>query len=221
MSGSDKKKLIILGASGQAKVALDYLNAQGEKLQYEVIGLFDDDNNLKGKKIYEFEVLGGRDDIVKYKNKFDECYVGFGDIKLRSETVDMLEKNIPNIKFAKIIHPSAIIASNVILGEGSIVGMGAIVCTDAIIGKHCIINDGAIVEHDCKLEDFVNISPGVKLASTIFIGKKSYIGIGSCIIEDTKIGSESIIGAGSVVIKDVPNKVLVVGVPGIIKKELT
>lgn len=90
---------------------------------------------------------------------------------------------------------------------------GAVVNPNAKIGRGCIINTGAIVEHDCVIEDFVNICPGVSMGGHTRIGRKSFIGIGSTIIDDIKIGRESTVGAGAAVIRDVPDNIVVVGVP--------
>ena len=57
------------------------------------------------------------------------------------------------------------------------------------------------------------------LGGNVRIGKGSWIGIGSSIIQGIKIGEEVLLGAGSVVIKDLPDTVKAVGNPAkIIKK---
>ena len=45
------------------------------------------------------------------------------------------------------------------------------------------------------------------------IGENSYIGAGATVIQGTVIGSDVTVGAGSVVISDVPDGVMVKGVP--------
>ncbi|MBT3405563.1 acetyltransferase [Candidatus Woesearchaeota archaeon] len=208
-------RIMVIGAGGQAKVTLDYL----ESSKSQVIGLLDDDVSLKGQKVNGISVLGAIRDIVKFKTEFDECMVSFGDNKLRCETVSLVKELLPEIKFASIIHPTAFVSKRASIGDGSIIGIGAMVCTNTKIGEHNIINDGAIIEHDCVLDDFVNVAPGAKLASTINIGEKTFIGLGACIIEDLKIGKNSIIGAGAVVLKNIPDGVLAVGIPAEVKKK--
>jgi acetyltransferase-like isoleucine patch superfamily enzyme len=53
------------------------------------------------------------------------------------------------------------------------------------------------------------------------IGSFCQIGTGTIILPDIKIGKNVIIGAGSVITKNVPDNVMVVGVPAKIVKELT
>jgi acetyltransferase-like isoleucine patch superfamily enzyme len=52
----------------------------------------------------------------------------------------------------------------------------------------------------------------------VSIGDNCFIGAGSTIIPKINVGKNSIVAAGSVVIKDVPENVMVAGVPSKIKK---
>ena len=90
-----------------------------------------------------------------------------------------------------------------------------------MIGIGCIVNTAAIVEHDCVVEDFVNISPRSAVAGHTRIGEKSFLGIGSTIINEITIGKKVVIGAGAVVIRDLPDNVMVAGVPAKIKISLS
>ena len=47
----------------------------------------------------------------------------------------------------------------------------------------------------------------------VYVGARSWIGIGSSVIQQVRIGSDVIVGAGAAVVSDVPNQVTVVGVP--------
>ncbi|MFW6029921.1 MAG: transferase, partial [Halanaerobiales bacterium] len=76
-----------------------------------------------------------------------------------------------------------------------------------------IINTASIIEHDNYIEDFVHISPGVNLAGNVRVRSRSWVGIGSNVIQGVTIGSDTIIGAGSVVIKDIGEKKKAFGVP--------
>lgn len=121
--------------------------------------------------------------------------------------------------FAQIIHPSATIADDVVLGEGAQILAGVIIQSGTTIGRNCIINNGAIIDHDCVIGDHVHISPGAVLAGDIQIGSMSHIGLSATILQGLKIGSNCLIGAGSVVIHDLPYNVKAYGVPAIIKGE--
>ena len=97
---------------------------------------------------------------------------------------------------------------------------GVKISNSVSIGKGCIIYYNSIIAHDCVIGDFVEISPSVSILGRVEISNHTHIGAGATILPDIKIGKNSIIGAGSVVTKDVPDNVIVVGVPAKIVKFL-
>ena len=90
---------------------------------------------------------------------------------------------------------------------------------DAKIGSNNILHSGTIIEHDCLINDFVNIGPGVTLAGGVEIGNRSYIYTGVKIAPRVKIGYDTIIGAGSLVLKDLPSGVIAFGSPAKIMRK--
>lgn len=54
----------------------------------------------------------------------------------------------------------------------------------------------------------------------IYIGDNVWVGAGAVILPGCKIGNNSVIAAGAVVCNDVPDNVMVAGVPAKIKKKL-
>ena len=123
------------------------------------------------------------------------------------------------IKFATVVHPSAQISSTSSAGEGSIISRGVIIASHTRLGQHVIVNRGALIGHHTRVGDYVSIQPGANIAGACDIGDASYIGMGAVVIDHVKVGSHSVIGAGTVVTKDVPENVLVVGVPAKVVKE--
>ena len=149
--------------------------------------------------------------VTEYE-KFLESYfvVAIGNAEIRQKIADRLQ----GVKWYTAIHPSAVISQiDVEIGEGTVVMANAVVNSGVSIGKHCIINSGAVVEHDNIIEDFVHISVGVKLAGTVHIGKRSWIGIGAVISNNISVCPDCMIGAGGVVVKDISESGIFVGVP--------
>lgn len=185
--------MYLYGASGHAKVIIDILKAQN----IAIAGLIDDNphvDQLLGYKVYH------------NKNEFSPLIISIGNNLIRKRIADKLD-----VTFGIAIHPQAIISPTVGIGEGSVVMQGAIIQACTTVGRHCIVNTGASVDHECKIEDFVHISPHCTLCGNVEVGEGSWIGAGSVIIPGVKIGKWSIIGAGSVVTKDIPDRVLAVG----------
>lgn len=197
------KKLAIVGASGHGKVIADIAIAVG----YYYIDFFDD-KWPKLNKLSTYNVVGNTEKAVELSDSYDGCIIAIGNAKTRYS----IQQRISNVAPA-IIHPSAQIGSNVIIGNGSAVMPGAIINADTTIGESCIINSGAVVEHDCVVGDYSHICPKAVVAGGCRIGSKAWIGIGASIIQLIEIGDYATVGAGAVVIKNVVAKSKVVGNP--------
>lgn len=198
-----KKKVIIIGAGGHAKVIADIILKNGDR----IVG-FLDDNIPKNSSFIGFTVLG----IIQDFNHYEDCYfiVAIGNNNIRLSIVQMLG----NVKWYKAIHPQAIISSiSVDIGQGTVIMANAVVNSGAYIGKHCIINTSAVVEHDNIIKDYVHISVGVKLGGACVIDEHTWIGIGATIKNNIKICSHCMIGAGAVIVKNITSKGIYVGVP--------
>jgi acetyltransferase EpsM len=201
------KKLILVGGGGHSKVILDVMSAQGE---YELAGIGDD------KYTHTFLQHGVPNgpvaDMIKLLEQDDyHLIIAIGSNRIRHAVKHRL--GLPESKYAILIHPKAIIGSEVTIGEGSVIMPGAIINYGAFIGHHCIINSGSIIEHENALGNFVHISPSAALGGDVTIGDGAHIGIGAKVIEGRRIGGWSTLGAGAVAITDIPQHCTAIGVP--------
>ena len=108
-----------------------------------------------------------------------------------------------NFKFLTIIHPSAQLAENVILGEGVQIMAGTVIQPNCLIKSNSIINTRASIDHDCTIEEDVHIAPGAVLCGNVVVRKGAFVGALSCIIPGINIGVNATIGAGTTVLADV------------------
>lgn len=192
--------MFLIGASGHAKVVIDCLSSQG----IEVKGFFDRDPHVRSLKAVK--VIGAHPS----SDTNDTYLVSIGDNQTRKKVVDSL----PFARFAKAIHASVIMSSDVQIQEGSVLMHGVIIQSSVQIGKHVIVNTNSSIDHDCMIEDFVHIAPKVALCGNVHVGEGTLIGVGASVIPNIKIGKWAIIGAGTAVYKDVPDYAVVVGNPG-------
>lgn len=194
----------LYGASGHCKVIIDILKSNNIIIK----AIFDD--NPKDTSLVGIPIINTSD--INDLNH-GEIIVSIGDNKIRKEISAKLK-----IPFFIAIHSTAVVSEDSIVELGSVIMPNAIVNSGAVIGRHCIINSGAIVEHDCKVGDYVHISPKAALAGNVTVGEGTHIGIGASIIQGIKIGTGVTIGAGSVIINNIPDYAVVVGNPGNIIK---
>ena len=210
MSKSDQ--IIVLGAGGHAKVAIDTLNAVGAK----IIGITDRNSAKHGSIICGLPVLGGDGEITKYPSDSVRLVNGIGSTRIpnirRRLFLQFCEKGYV---FHTLVHPSAIVGAETSLGEGVQIMAGTIVQPGCRLGDNTIVNTGAQIDHDCIIGDHVHIAPGAILSGGVRVGDGSHVGVGATIIQNIEIGDESLIAAGSVVVQNVPAKAQVSGVPAL------
>ena len=115
-----------------------------------------------------------------------------------------LDGKSPRIHPSAFVSEAAYIIGDVVIGEGTSIWPGAVIRADygdIIIGKNCSIQDNAVLHTDDHLE----------------LGNNVLIGVNAVLLEDTDVGDYVFIGAGAIVRGEVPEKSLVIGVPGQIR----
>jgi sugar O-acyltransferase (sialic acid O-acetyltransferase NeuD family) len=115
---------------------------------------------------------------------------------------------------ATIVHPTAVIGSQVSLGEGCYVAALAAVMANAVLGRHVHINVRANVHHDCRVGDWSIVNPASVLTGNVTLGVGVDVGAAATFIPGVVVRDRSVIGAGTIVIRDVPAHAKVVGNPG-------
>ncbi len=200
-------KIVIIGFGGHAKSVIDSIRSTRE---YELVG-YTDIEDKHGALAYL-----GTDEALKaiYESGTHNVTFGLGYMG-KSSLRDRLYEHVKSIGFnlPVIIDPSASIALDAEIGEGTFVGKRAVVNADSHIGKMCIINTGSIVEHENEIGDFSHIAVGAVLCGNVKVGDHCLIGANSTVLQGVSVGKNSIVGAGSVVLSNVGENVTVVGTP--------
>ena len=205
-------KVVGVGAGGHAKVIIDILSYSP---RVQVVGLVELATRLFGETI-EGSLILGNDALLPqlFAEGVGSAFIGIGgvgDNVPRAEAYDRILK----LGFDPItaIHPRAVVASSAKLGRGVCIMAGAVVNPAVVIGDNVILNSHCTVEHDCVIGDHVHIAPGANLSGAVQVGRLSHIGTGASIRQGARIGERVVVGVGAVVVSDVPDGVVVVGVP--------
>lgn len=204
-----KYPVAIYGAGGHAKVVAEIFRLNG----HDVVGFVDGVHaGRKGTDFYGAKVLGG-DEVLEglLSSGVKHVVVAFGDNRLRVKTADRLAEM--GFCLLTALHPNAVCAGDVTIGDGTVVASGAVVGPSSRIGRNAIINTQASLDHDCVVCDGSHVGPGAIVTGVVEIGECAWIGAGAVIADHKKIGHDAIVGAGAVIVKDVPEAVVVVGVP--------
>ncbi len=174
------------GAGGHGIVVADILRQMHRcHAGIKPVGFIDDDLSIVGKIIMDLNVCGA--DFKDVKNEFDAVIVAIGNNRKRKRIFEQLQNE--GVQFATACHPSAIIADNVQIGEGSMICAGVIVNPAAQIGSNVILNTGCTIDHHNVIGDHVHIAPGINLGGEVHIGEGTLVGIGATVLPGRKIGS--------------------------------
>jgi sugar O-acyltransferase (sialic acid O-acetyltransferase NeuD family) len=207
----DKLPIVIFGCGGHGRVVADILRVARANL----VGFLDD--SPPAHAISEIPVLGDRKCLNQSEFlRSHAVLIAIGEASLRRHLASLVLDRGGYL--ATAIHPNAVIAQDVSVGQGTVIMAGAVINTGTRIGRFVIVNTAASLDHDNVIEDGVHIAPGCHLAGNVTCGTDAFIGTGVSIIPRVQIGARAVVGAGAAVISDVPPDVLAVGCPAVVKK---
>lgn len=205
-------KMILLGGGGHAKMLIEIIRLRG---QIRLVGILDADQKKWRSQVMGVPVLGGDDLLPSLAAKgVTHFAVGLGSIKDNGPRRRLFELGVARgLTPLTLVHPSSIVSSESIVGDGTQLLPGCIINPGARIGSNVIINSAAVVEHDCTIGDHVHIATGARLASTVHVEEDAHIGAGATLRQCVRIGKGAVVGAGAAVVADVPAGLVVIGVP--------
>jgi sugar O-acyltransferase (sialic acid O-acetyltransferase NeuD family) len=201
------KPLIIIGCGGHASVLTDILKLQNRS----ILGYIDDNPLVRSSPRH---IIGDNQKILEYHQDEILLVNGIGSVGSTKKREYMFRKfKKLGYTFENMIHPSAIIATNVVLEEGVQIMAGVVIQPGVVIGANSIVNTKASVDHDCIIGEHVHLAPGVTLSGNVHVEKRCHVGTGATVIQGIHIGEAALVGAGALVNKDVKKGVKVLGVP--------
>jgi UDP-perosamine 4-acetyltransferase len=203
---SSAEGIVVIGASGHAKVCIELLQAMGHRVAY-CVGATDGPDTCVG-----VPVLKGDSNLAELRAQgYTQVFIAVGANLVRqrlAHTALSLGYSLVNA-----VSPQSVVSPSARLGVGIAVMAGAIVNADTIVEDLAIVNTGACVDHDCHIGKAVHIAPQCGLAGNVTVGAGSFLGIGCKVIPDIHIGENVAVGAGGVVISDMASETRAVGLP--------
>jgi sugar O-acyltransferase (sialic acid O-acetyltransferase NeuD family) len=200
--------VIVIGGGGHAKVLVSMLRQQNRT----ILGFVDP--NASRPQLLETARIGDDDAVLQHAMSDVRLVNGIGSTKSTALRRAVYEKfRAHQYLFETLIHPSAIIAREVSIGDGAQIMAGAILQAGARVGLNAIINTGARVDHDCSIGAHAHIAPGVTLSGNVHVGNGTHVGTGASVIQGITLADGVVVAAGAVVIRDVPEGMTVAGVP--------
>lgn len=195
-----KKKIVLIGGGGHCKVVMDAIRNSKE---FTIYGIVDPKLSMV-KLISGVRVIGADDMLPKLLKKgIRNAFIGVGSIgncEIRKRIYRKLRKN--GFHLPVIIHPKAVLASGVKIGNGTFVAAGVVINPGVKIGENAIINTSSSIDHDCVIGNFVHIAPGSTLCGGVAVGDETHIGSGANVVQNINIGKKCLLKAGATLFQD-------------------
>jgi carbonic anhydrase/acetyltransferase-like protein (isoleucine patch superfamily) len=136
----------------------------------------------------------------------------------------------PAIHPSVFLAPTAVVIGNVTIGPESSVWFGAVLRGDdpdhgIVVGRRTSVQENCVVHvgrwGPTTIGDDVTVGHGAKF-ECCSIGDRTVIGMNAVILQNARIGKECVLAANTVVLEraEIPDRSVVAGVPGKIKKTL-
>lgn len=147
--------------------------------------------------------------------------IGVADSQIRRS---IYERYMHKLKFVNLIHPTASFGFGqmeiIKKSMGSIIAAGVRFTNNITFGNFNIINQNVTIAHDCILENFIHVAPGVNISGNIHLKNGCWLGAGSTVNQgsETKkilIGENCVVGSGAVVLSDCGDNQTYAGVPAV------
>jgi acetyltransferase-like isoleucine patch superfamily enzyme len=134
-----------------------------------------------------------------------------------------------------VVGDQACIRERCDLGDDVVVGRGSLVENDTTVGARTKIQAMVYVTAYSTVEDDVFLGPCVQTSNDNFMGRTerrhalrrgptirraARVGLGAVICPAVEIGEDAFVGAGAVVVHDVPPRVVVVGNPARVLRDV-
>ena len=203
------KQLIIIGAGGMGRTFYDMARESvGYGVEYVIKGFIDDNTAaLDGFENYP-PMLGT---ISDYQPKADEVFVcSIGGGSRRKCMEEIIAKGG---SFLTMIHKTARLGTNVIVGEGTVVGAFTTIGADAKVGKYNLIQSYTVIGHDSRIGNWNRIDTHVTLVGGTIVEDEADIHTSAMISHKVVVESNSRVAACSFVIRRVKSGTTVMGNP--------
>lgn len=210
--------MLIIGAKGFAKEVLEILHQNNNTSK---LCFYDDINtDVKDNLFSKFKIIKSEGVAKQHFETIDNQFIiGIGKPNLRKFIYEKFT-SLGGTCASAISKFAEIGSFDVNIEEGCNILSGVKISNNVKIGKGCLIYYNAIITHDVEIGEFCEISPGAIILGNAKIGNQTHIASNSTILPKVSIGNNVIVAAGSVVTKNIPDNVMVAGIPAVIKKHI-
>jgi len=194
------KRLILVGCGDFGRELINWADdVASSGMGQSFFGFLDNNPAALDKYSYKLAYLGSIDDFIPSDEY--SLVIGIANPETKRIVVDKLKTK--GAVFAKLIHPSAVVARTATLGEGVVICPHALISADATLGNFVAVNGLSSIGHDARVGDFSTLSSHVDITGFVQVGENVFFGTGAKVLPKVKIGNRARIGAGTTIMRSV------------------
>ncbi len=183
----EEMRVVIVGAGGYGRVALDVLLAGG--LGERVLGFYDDSHAAISERVRGYPVLG---DVEMLKSMLSiepvDVVVAITENGARMRVANALRAL--GGRFLTAVHPDAYVSEAATVEGGCVLAAGAVVHPDAAVGSHCYLGPRSVVDRDAEVGAGTWVSAGAVVGAGARVGARVLLGANSSVGRKAVVGGD-------------------------------
>ncbi len=209
MLSTETQRVVVVGGGGFGREVLGYLQADmasGALPNHHVAGVADDDPNCEVMRCIASVNFLGRLEAI---DGADKCkfLIAIGSTARRQKIAS--EIAALEYQLFTYVHSSVYVATDAIVGKGTIVGPNCIINSGAVIGDCCALNVFCSIGHGAEVGDFSVLSPYCALNGNSRIGKSCMLGTRATIFPGVSLGDRCKVDTHSLVKANVSDAMII------------
>lgn len=205
------RRLVVVGAAGAATMALQVIEDRGDELVCFVDERRTEDTVHPDTGHPVRHRLADVADLLVAPDV--EVVLAIGVDRARGAVAERLRRDHPGVRFARLVHPTALLSRHARLGAGVLVSGLTWIGHGAVLGDHAWVQATAAVGHGARVGALATMSGGALLGGDAVLGTASRLGLRASVREKARVGDDTVVGAHAYVHHDLPDRVVAVGVP--------
>ena len=204
------KNLIIIGARGFGREVYDLATqCDGFNKEYTIKGFLDDKKDALDAFVNYPPILSSVESYTISKKDVFIC--ALGDVRQKEKYIDLIAQK--GGSFINLIHPTAIINSNCILGKGLIILSRVNISNDCHLKDFITIQPFSAIGHDSHIGSYCHLNAYSFMGGYSVLESNVTLHSKATILPNKKVGYGSTVGAMSLVIRNVKPNTTVFGSP--------
>lgn len=204
-------ELLVIGDGPHAHSVIDLIRQGGKHRNIGVVTM----ESSATTSFNNVPVIGRSDQIEQLiaTTGVRSFLMAIDDVGVRMNITQRIGRLFPHVEFISVVHPSAVLGSDVVVGAGSVIMAGVHIDTGCTIGEHNLISSHVSIGAESVLGNFVSVGPGASLGYGCHVGGGTAIGTNAALINKIIVGTHCVIGPGAAVIENVPDLHVATGTP--------